>query len=185
MALRNEPLLASLAIKLNVGPMFFGGPDGLRSEHLNGREEVHVNDEYIQREESMTTINAMRLASLVTAINVLVASGFTVAAIFRPEVVVPAGSIPTEASLLLAMYGAARIIPLALFTLAAIYKRATSALLILGTLAGGMQLLDAGIGLFQHDLGKCAGPLFIAVLQFFVVYLLHRSERITPQTKRG
>jgi hypothetical protein len=90
-----------------------------------------------------------------------------------------------EASLLLAMYGAARIIPLALFTLAAIYKRARSALLILGTLAGGMQLLDAGIGLFQHDLGKCAGPLFLAVLQFFVVYLLHRSVRITPQTKLG
>jgi hypothetical protein len=48
-----------------------------------------------------------------------------------------------------------------------------------------MQLLDAGIGLFEHDLGKCAGPLFIAFLQFFVVYLLHRSVRITPQTKRG
>ena len=87
--------------------------------------------------------------------------------------------------MLLAMYGAARIIPLALFTLAAIYKRAASALLILGTLAGGMQLLDAGIGLFQHDLGKCAGPLFLAVLQFVVVYLLHRAVRITPQTRRG
>jgi hypothetical protein len=132
----------------------------------------------------MTTIKAMRLASLVTAINVLLASGFTIAAIFRPEVVVPAGSIPTEASLLLAMYGAARIIPLALFALAAIYKRAAPALLILGALAGAMQLLDAGIGLFEHDLGKCAGPLFIAVLQFFVVYLLRRSARITPQTKR-
>jgi len=46
-------------------------------------------------------------------------------------------------------------------------------------------LLDAGIGLFEHDLGKCAGPLFIALVQFFVVYLLHRSGRITPQTKRG
>src|ERR1700688_4727448 len=168
--------------KTNV---FRGRTDGLRSEHHNGREEVHVNNECTQREESMTTINAMRLASLVTAINVLVASGCTIAAIFRPEVVVPAGSITTEASLLLAMYAAARIIPLALFTLAAIYKRATSALLILGTLAGGMQLLDAGIGLFQHDLGKCAGPLFLAVLQFFVVYLLCRSVRITPQTKRG
>ena len=126
----------------------------------------------------MTTVNAMRLASLVTAINVLVATGFTIAAIFRPEVVVPAGSVPTEAALLLAMYGAARIIPLALFTLAAIYKRATSALLILGTLAGGVQLLDAGIGLFQLDPGKFAGPLFFAVLQFFVVYLLHRSMRV-------
>jgi hypothetical protein len=46
-------------------------------------------------------------------------------------------------------------------------------------------LLDAGIGLFQHDLGKFAGPLFIAVLQFFAVYLLHRSVRITPQTTRS
>ena len=73
----------------------------------------------------MTTTNTFRLASVVTAINVLVATGFTIAAIFRPEVVVPRGSIPTEAALLLAMYGAARIIPLALFTLAAIYKRAT------------------------------------------------------------
>ena len=133
----------------------------------------------------MTPVTTIRLTSLVTAINVLVASGFTIAAIFRPEVVVPAGSIPTEAALLLAMYGAARIIPLALFTLAAIYERAASALLILGALAGGIQLLDAGIGLFQHDLGKSTGPLFIAVLQFFVLYLLHRSLRIAPQTERG
>jgi hypothetical protein len=133
----------------------------------------------------MTAIKAMWLASVFTAIDVLIASGFTIAAIFRPEVVVPPGSIPTEASLLLAMYGAARIIPLALFTLAAIYKRATSALLILGTLVGGIQLLDAGIGLFQHDLGKCAGPLVIGVLQFFVVYLLYRSVRFTPQTARA
>jgi hypothetical protein len=48
-----------------------------------------------------------------------------------------------------------------------------------------MQLLEAGIGLFQHDLGKYAGPPFIAVLQFFVVHLPQRSARITPQIKRG
>ena len=133
-----------------------------------------------QRAESMTTIKAMRLASVVTAIDVLVASGFSIVAIIRPQYLVPAASVPTEASLLLAMYAAARTIPLALFALAAIYKRAAPALLILGALAGAMQLLDAGIGLFERDLGKCAGPLFIAVLQFFVVYLLHRSVRITP-----
>jgi hypothetical protein len=85
----------------------------------------------------------------------------------------------------LAMYAAARTIPLALFALGAIYKGATSALLILGALAGAMQLLDAGIGLFQHDLGKFAGPLFIAVLQFCAVYLLYRSVRTTLQTERG
>ncbi len=97
----------------------------------------------------------------------------------------PAESVPTQASLILAMYAAARTIPLALFALWSIYKQASSALVLLGALAGAMQLLDAGIGLFEHDLGKCAGPLFIAVLQFFVVYLLHRSVRIAPQTKRG
>ena len=133
----------------------------------------------------MTTIKAIRLASLVTAINVLVACGFSIAAIIRPQYLVPAGAVPTQASLLLAMYAAARTIPLALFALGVIYKQATPALLILGALAGAVQLLDAGIGLFAHDLGKCAGPLFIAVLQFFVVYLLHRSVRITPQTERG
>jgi hypothetical protein len=128
----------------------------------------------------MTTIKAIRLASLVTAINVLVASGFAIAAIINPQYLVPA-AVPTEASLLLAMYAAAPRIPLALLALGAIFKQATPALLILGALAGAMQLLDAGIGLFERDPGKCAGPLFIAVLQFFVVYLLHTSVRTSQK----
>jgi hypothetical protein len=132
----------------------------------------------------MKTTKAFRLASLVTAIDVLVASGFSIAGIIRPQYLVPAGSVPTQASLILAMYAAARTIPLALFVLGAIYKQAAHTLLILGALAGTVQLLDAGIGLFEHDPGKCAGPLFIAILQFFVVYLLHRGTRITPQTER-
>ena len=107
----------------------------------------------------MTTIKAIRLASVVTAVNVLVASGFSIAGIIRPQYLVPAGYIPTQASLILALYAAARTIPLALFALWAIYKQATPALLILGALAGTIQLLDAGIGLFEQDLGKCAGPL--------------------------
>jgi len=94
----------------------------------------------------MITVKAMRLASLVTAVNVLVASGlFPSRALIRPQSVLPAGSVPTEASLLFAMYAAgAHLFRLLRFALAAIYKRATSALLILGTLAGAMQLLDAG-----------------------------------------
>ena len=73
----------------------------------------------------MTAIKAVRLASLVTAINVLVASGFSIVAIIRPQYLVPAEVVPTQASLLLAMYAAARTIPLALFVLGAIYKQAT------------------------------------------------------------
>src|ERR1700691_4633472 len=133
----------------------------------------------------MTTIKAFRLASVVTAINVLVASGFSIVGIIRPQYLVPAGSVPTQASMILAMYAAARTVPLALFALGAIYKQATPALLLLGALAGAMQLLDAGIGLLEHDLGKCRWAPFFAFLQFFVVYLLHRSVRITTQVKRG
>jgi hypothetical protein len=132
----------------------------------------------------MTTTKAIRLASVVTAINVLVASGFSIVGIIRPQYLV-AGYVPTKASLILAMYAAARTIPLALFAFGAIYKRAAHALLILGALAGTMQLLDAGIGLFERDPGKSGGPLFIAVLQFIVVYLLHRSLRVAPETTRG
>lgn len=133
----------------------------------------------------MTPATAMRLASLVTAINVLVASGFAIAGIIAPQYLLPAGAVPTRASLIFALYAAARTLPLALIALAAIYRRATSALLILGALAGAMQLLDAAIGLYDHDVGKCAGPLSIAVLQFLVVALLHRSVRTTPQTRSG
>ena len=84
----------------------------------------------------MTTIKAMWLASVITAINVLVASGFSIVGIIRPQYLLPAGSVPTQASLILAMYAAARTIPLALFALGAIYKQATNALLILGAHAG-------------------------------------------------
>ena len=133
----------------------------------------------------MTTLKAMRLASVVTAINVLVASGFSIVGVVRPQYLVPVESVPTQPSLILALYAAARTIPLALFALGAIYRQATSALLLLGALAGAMQLLDAGIGLFERDPGKCVGPLFIGVLQLFAVYQLQKSVRITPQTKRG
>ena len=70
----------------------------------------------------MTTIKAMRLASVVTAINVLVASGFSIAAIINPQYLVPA-AVPTKAALLLAMYAAAPRIPLALLVLGAVYKQ--------------------------------------------------------------
>src|SRR5882724_4792872 len=120
-------------------------------------------------------------ASLVTAINVLVASGFSIAALVEPQAVLPVGSLATKASFIFALYAAARTLPLALISLVAIYKRATSALLILGTLAGVIQLLDAGIGAFQHDLGKTIGPLAIAVLQLLVVLRLN----ISMQRKSG
>jgi hypothetical protein len=124
---------------------------------------------------------ATRIASLVTAINVLVAGGFSIAGLVSPKSMLPTGYPPTEASFIFAMYAAARSIPLALMALIAIYKQSEAALLILGTLAGFIQLLDAGVGLLQHDPGKVIGPLVIAAFQFFAVYLLNRSARSSVQ----
>ena len=124
---------------------------------------------------SQTT--AMRVASLITAINVLTAVGFSVAGLINPTSLLPVSDVPTDASFIFALYAAARTIPLAATTLVAIYKRSELALQVLGTLAGIVQMLDAGVGLYQHDLGKSIGPLVIAVLQFLALYLLNRSVR--------
>jgi hypothetical protein len=123
----------------------------------------------------------MRIASLVTAMNVLVAAGFSIAGLVSPKSILPVSYVPTEASLIFAMYAAARTIPLAFFTLIAIYKNWKSAVLILGTLAGFIQLLDGGVGLLQHDLGKSIGPIVIAALQFSAMYLLSRSARSSAE----
>jgi hypothetical protein len=123
----------------------------------------------------------MRIASLVTGMNVLVAAGFSIAGLVSPKSILPVSYVPTEASFIFAMYAAARTIPLAFITLIAIYKHWDPAVLILGTLAGFIQLLDGGVGLLQHDLGKSIGPLVIAALQFCAMYLLSRSARSSAE----
>lgn len=118
----------------------------------------------------------MRAASIVTAINVLVASGFSLAGLISPQSVLPtAAEGLSRASQIFALYAAARTIPLALFVLAAIYRQSVKALVVLGALAGAVQLLDAGVGAFQGDVGKTLGPLVIAALQFVAVFFLART----------
>src|SRR5260221_8687316 len=95
----------------------------------------------------------MRLASLVTAINVLVAAGFSIAALVSQKSILPAGYAPTEASFIFAMYAAARTIPLAFMTLIAIYKQSRSALLILGALACVIPLLESVFWVVVHYAG--------------------------------
>ena len=70
------------------------------------------------------------------------------------------------------MYAAARTLPLAAMTLIAIFKRSGSMLLVLGTFAGVVQLLDCIVGIVQHDPGKIFGPLVLGVLQFYAVVTL-------------
>jgi hypothetical protein len=118
---------------------------------------------------------ALRIASLVTAINVIVACGFSIAGILIPNAILPAGASPTVASQVFAMYAAARAVPLTLITLATLGQR--SWILPLGTLAGFAQLLDAGVGLFQHDVGKTIGPLLLAILQLLALLNLGRTTK--------
>lgn len=70
---------------------------------------------------SVSRAAAMRGASIITGINVLVASGFSLAGLVSPQSVLPGAGTPGRASQVFALYAAARTIPLALFALAAIY----------------------------------------------------------------
>src|ERR1700747_1419595 len=131
------------------------------------------------QEGSMTSDSsdnlALRIASLATAINVIVAGGFSIAGLLSASANLPAGASPTVASQIFAMYAAARAVPLTLITLATLGRRSWG--LPLGTLAGVVQLLDAGVGLFQRELGKTIGPVVIAVLQFLAPFNLTRRRQ--------
>ena len=121
-------------------------------------------------------------ASALTALNVVVASGFSIAGLIKPELVLPAGATPTDASAIFAMYAAARTIPLTLITMAAIYAGHASALVVLGLLAGIIQFADAAVGLLQHDVGKTVGPLFLAILQVYAVRVFwsQPAQQLSP-----
>jgi hypothetical protein len=130
-------------------------------------------------EATPRSTNKMGLASALTALNVVVASGFSITGLIKPELILPAGMTPTDASTIFALYAAARTIPLALITMVAIYKGSAPALLVLGVLAGIIQFSDAGVGLFQHDVGKTVGPLFLAVLQGYAVTIFWKASNAT------
>ncbi len=126
---------------------------------------------------SSAEASAVRFASWVTAMNVVVASGFSLAGLISPESILPAHSAPTQASFIFAMYAASRTLPLALISLWAIYQRSVSALITLGIFTGSVQLLDSFVGLYQHDAGKTIGPFVIFSLQAYAVLELIRSAR--------
>jgi hypothetical protein len=121
---------------------------------------------------------ALRLASIVTLLNVLTASGFAIVGLVNPKLMLPAADAPTQASLLFALYAAARSLPLALIVMAAVYRRSAPALIVLGVLAGMIQLADAGVGIVQGDPGKIIGPLILAALQSFATFKLARATRV-------
>jgi hypothetical protein len=121
----------------------------------------------------------MRFLSWVTAINVLVAAGFSLAGLFCPQAILPQGVTITQAASIFAMYAAARTLPLALVTLFVVWKQFPTALITLGILAGAIQLIDAAVGIYQHDAGKTVGPFVIALVQFYAVWRARRLQSPT------
>lgn len=119
-------------------------------------------------------MSAFNFARLITVIDVLVAGGFSITGLIAPALILPAGSTPTEASFVFAMYAAARAIPLAFLTVSAAVKHNVPALLWLGLLAGTIQFFDAAVGLYQHDAGKSLGPLVLGALQLYAVSILRK-----------
>lgn len=124
---------------------------------------------------------SVNVAKAITALNVLVASGFALAGLLHPQAILPPGASPTQASGIFAMYAAARTLPLTVVVLIAIFKDWRATLIVLGALAGIIQFLDFFVGLAQHDAGKSIGPLVIALLQGAAVYSLCRGCR-APKT---
>lgn len=117
----------------------------------------------------------MRLLSWITSINVLVASGFSLAGLLAPASILPPGATVTEAARLFALYAAARTLPLAVVTLIVVYRQLPAALVTLGLLAGAVQCMDGFIGIYQHDVGKAVGPFVIAALQLYAVFAFRRA----------
>ncbi len=121
---------------------------------------------------------AVRFAAIVTLVNVLVATGFSMAGLVAPKAILPAGYLPTNASYVFSLYAADRAVGLACVTAWVAWSRSTVGLTILGVLAGIIQLCDAAIGLVQSDPGKTVGPLVIALVQLVAVWRLVRAGAV-------
>ena len=118
---------------------------------------------------------------IITAISVLAATGYSIAGIFEPSSILPHGADPNKASLIFALYAAARTIPLALISFIVIFKRLDWAILILGILSGTIQLFDSFVGIYQQDAVKSLLPLLIALMQFVGVLLVIRPARVPDE----
>lgn len=112
----------------------------------------------------------MALLIVVTLINVLVATGFSLAGLFFPGFIVRDGE-GSQTAKVFALYGVARSVPLLLVALWAAFRADGTALIWLGLLAGIIQLADAAVGTQTGDKLKVWGPLGLGAVQLVVVLL--------------
>ena len=121
--------------------------------------------------------NALRLASVVTGVNVLVSASLAVIGLVDPLYMLPSGSVANEAAFTFALYAAARSIPLAVFVLVSIFMRFGRMLTVLGFLAGIIQFADMWVGIYESNLVKTIGPFLIGCIQLYAVWMLQNAKR--------
>ena len=121
-------------------------------------------------------MKAVTFLKIFTVINVLVSTGFAVAGIVSPYLLVPANVTTDKAITVFALYAGARAIPILIFTVISVFSKQWSAFITLALLAGGVQFLDGFIGIYEQALPKAVGPFVIAAIQFTAIYLAVRRN---------
>jgi hypothetical protein len=115
--------------------------------------------------------------TIITVVNVLIATGYSVAGILNPALMLPKNIIVNESAFIFALYAGARTIPLAFLSLIVIFKRYKASIITLGLLAGCIQFFDGFIGIYQRDIFKSGGPFFIAIVQIIAIYMFRKKEK--------
>jgi hypothetical protein len=110
--------------------------------------------------------------SILTGINVVVPLCFAVIGILDPASILPP-YLPAEKGILIfALYAGARTVPLAFVAIYTLFKSIDSPRIAVAALAGGIQIFDGFIGIYQRDIFKSAGPLVLGIVTFFLIYLI-------------
>jgi hypothetical protein len=121
-------------------------------------------------------MKALTFLKIITVLNVLVATGFSVAGMLSPFLILPANVTTDKAITVYALYTGARTLPIVALTIMSAFSKHWNAFITLAVLAGVMQFLDGFIGAYKQDLYKTAGPFIIATIQFIAIYLAVRNN---------
>jgi ethanolamine transporter EutH len=121
-------------------------------------------------------MKALTFLKITTVLNVLVTTGFSVAGMLSPFLILPANVTTHKAITIFALYAGARTIPMVVLTIMSVFSKHWNAFITLAVLAGVIQFLDGFIGIYQQDLSKTAGPFIIATIQFVAIYLAVRKN---------
>jgi hypothetical protein len=121
-------------------------------------------------------MKAFLFLRIFTVVNLMVATGFSVAGMLNPASVLPPDTPGDKAVTIFALYAGARAVPIAVVGIISICYRRWSAMIVIGFLAGVIQFLDGFIGVYQNAPSKSIGPFVIAVVQIFAVYLVAKQS---------